>query len=79
MIFQSLRLFFLAVSLVFYAEIAAAQQASQVKAADTSSPRDTLRSFLDACNELQNGANCWVRRVANLSLIVSDVSFVNDR
>jgi len=29
-----------------------AQQRWDIKAADTSSPRDTLRSFIDACNEL---------------------------
>ena len=29
-----------------------AQQSGDIKAADTSSPRDTLRSFVDACNEL---------------------------
>ena len=30
----------------------AAQGTSDIKAADTSSPRDTLRSFIEACNEL---------------------------
>ena len=30
----------------------AAQGSGDIKAADTSSPRDTLRSFIEACNEL---------------------------
>jgi MscS family membrane protein len=33
---------------------AAAQETVGVKAADTSSPRDTLRSFIDACNEVHD-------------------------
>jgi MscS family membrane protein len=33
---------------------ARAQANSQIKAADTSSPRDTLRSFIDACNEAKH-------------------------
>ena len=41
-------------SIVLFAEFAAAQQATKFKAADTSSPRDSLRSFLDACNELHD-------------------------
>ena len=31
---------------------AAAQELPTIRAADTSSPRDTLKSFIDACNEL---------------------------
>ena len=31
---------------------AAAQERGGIKAADTSSPRDTLKSFIDACNEV---------------------------
>ncbi len=31
-----------------------AQVDTNFKAADTSSPRDTLKSFIDACNELDN-------------------------
>ena len=33
---------------------AAAQQRDEVKVADTSSPRATLKSFLDACNEIHD-------------------------
>ncbi len=32
----------------------AAQEHGEIKAADTSSPRDTLKSFIDACNELSD-------------------------
>ena len=32
--------------------IAAAKRSGKIRAADTSSPRDTLKSFIDACNEL---------------------------
>lgn len=35
----------------------AAQEPFNYKAADTSSPRDTLRSFIDACNELDDLIN----------------------
>ena len=36
---------------------AAAQEPVNYKAADTSSPRDTLRSFIDACNEIHDLIN----------------------
>jgi len=36
------------------ADLTIAQETSRFKAADTSSPRDTLRSFIDACNELHD-------------------------
>jgi len=38
--------------ITFRPTLLAAQERSEIKAADTSSPRDTLRSFIDACNEL---------------------------
>jgi len=43
----------LALSVVtFWPAPLAAQELVEITAADTSSPRDTLRSFIDACNEL---------------------------
>lgn len=42
----------LALCLVLGTGAAVAQGTSDIKAADTSSPRDTLRSFIEACNEL---------------------------
>ena len=45
-------LFIIPVCLSVCADVVIAQPTRQFKAADTSSPRDTLRSFLDACNEL---------------------------
>lgn len=38
----------------FRPALLAAQEYVQIKAADTSSPRDTLRSFIDACNDLND-------------------------
>lgn len=35
----------------------AAQQRTELKVADTSSPRDTLKSFIDACNEVNDLIN----------------------
>ena len=46
-------LFFLAfVVPAFQPALLIAQERSEIKAADTSSPRDTLRSFIEACNEV---------------------------
>jgi MscS family membrane protein len=47
-------LFLFSVSFTLCTNLAVAQQTNQFKAADTSSPRDTLRSFIDACNELHD-------------------------
>ncbi len=44
--------FLLAVSIFQVSQTAIAQQPNQFGPADTSSPRDTLRSFIDTCNEL---------------------------
>jgi len=45
--------FFLAVlTAVLQPALSFAQERGEIKAADTSSPRDTLKSFIDACNEL---------------------------
>ena len=49
---QAPRLYWLPICFFLFASFAAAQQTNKFKAADTSSPRDTLRSFIDGCNEL---------------------------
>ena len=44
----------LAACLVWEPGLANAQERSKIKAADTSSPRDTLKSFIAACNEFHS-------------------------
>jgi len=39
-------------AVTFRPALSAAQEHGEIRAADTSSPRDTLKSFIDACNEL---------------------------